>query len=754
MSEHRPHAAGQQPEVTPRGGLPAAAESLSIRSGVAGLRHARVVLLESYWAPLWPTIEYDPARMVERLGELGADTLRFGTIGYWAHFPTPHLRLHPELERSGRDLLAETVTHCHAAGIRVVAYLPVGHWLPPWQVEGHPDWLARDPEGRAIPHQFLGTLGLPELRHVCTSGSYRTAIREIVAAVASAYRVDALYFDGPFGDQYGRICHCDACREQFRVATGHDLPPWRSAADADPQRDLFWELLAWRNADGVAFLRELAQAVAGAGRLPILINRPSLAHSGLRNRFDPLILAVDGNLVEAGRDYRDKIAVSLLTASLDRPAWNYIGNYGPYPRIFEQRRDTLLEGFATIAAGGTPAIASGNRLYYDRAGDGDVRELFDFVARAAGAGGPLEGLLVAPFAALPYVQTTAERAPGGAGAYNAAYHALFHTLLDGQVQVCPVPESLLEDGAALRRYPVLLLPAATCLSDRQLATVRAYVAAGGGLLTTHEASLYDEYGRARGDFGLADLLGVHYAGTEAAIFDTYVRILEPWPVVLGSELPAGTLLPQPVRTRVRLAGAAGEATPLVVAESMVGAVVEGPGVVVRRFGQGRVCYLVSDLPCLYHRERERQHFFHHLPAVRRATAALVTWLSGATVPFSIRAAPTGGGPAPPVEGIVGVLMTKPGLHVLHVLDYRGPRYEAPHAVVESGAGPLDLLVQMRLPPDAQVRSVVELRSGRRLAAVRSAGSTGSVAAAASPSTTITVPAVDGYAAVAVSYSHA
>ena len=64
----------------------------------------------------------------------------------------------------------------------------------------------------------------------------------------------------------------------------------------------------------------------------------------------------------------------------------------------------------------------------------------------------------------------------------------------------------------LNQYRVVILANTTCLSDRLVKTLRAYVASGGGLMATYESSLYDERGKARSDFALADLFGALYAG--------------------------------------------------------------------------------------------------------------------------------------------------------------------------------------------------------------------------------------------------
>jgi hypothetical protein len=47
------------------------------------------------------------------------------------------------------------------------------------------------------------------------------------------------------------------------------------------------------------------------------------------------------------------------------------------------------------------------------------------------------------------------------------------------------------------------------MSDAQVASVRRFVAGGGGLVATGESSLFNEFGDPRPDFALADLFGAH-----------------------------------------------------------------------------------------------------------------------------------------------------------------------------------------------------------------------------------------------------
>lgn len=66
----------------------------------------------------------------------------------------------------------------------------------------------------------------------------------------------------------------------------------------------------------------------------------------------------------------------------------------------------------------------------------------------------------------------------------------------------------------LAQYRALVLPDARVLTDPEIGLLRAWVRAGGTLITVGPSTLADEWGRPRADFALADVFGVRYAGDE------------------------------------------------------------------------------------------------------------------------------------------------------------------------------------------------------------------------------------------------
>jgi len=100
----------------------------------------------------------------------------------------------------------------------------------------------------------------------------------------------------------------------------------------------------------------------------------------------------------------------------------------------------------------------------------------------------------------------------------------YQALVESRVPFDMVHDRLLDPGS-LARFKTLILPNIAALSDRQCEQLRAFVARGGNLIATYETSLYDETGKQRSNFGLADLFSVDWTGkTDARMLNSYIRL--------------------------------------------------------------------------------------------------------------------------------------------------------------------------------------------------------------------------------------
>jgi hypothetical protein len=95
--------------------------------------------------------------------------------------------------------------------------------------------------------------------------------------------------------------------------------------------------------------------------------------------------------------------------------------------------------------------------------------------------------------------------------YGTYIRGIERVLLENHIQYGFIPDSELS-AERLNGVKVLLLPNTAYISDRHIAIIRDYVKNGGSLVASRLTSLYDENGNARRDFGMADILGVHYTG--------------------------------------------------------------------------------------------------------------------------------------------------------------------------------------------------------------------------------------------------
>jgi len=244
---------------------------------------------------------------------------------------------------------------------------------------------------------------------------------------------------------------------------------------------------------------------------------------------------------------------------------------------------------------------------------------------------------------------------------------------------------------------VVVLPNLAAMSDGQCAGVRRFIDSGGGLVATGETSLYDEEGRRRGDFGIADLLErTRPASTTVPSPAPLPRPWSNWEATptcdrhgrrsaAGARRIRGHRRPA-FRRRVEVVRAEPDAlVPLTFVPDSPQSPPENvwmreprtaiPGLVLPRAAdRGRVAYLPADLDRCFGRDR--------IPDHGRLVASLVLWTSRRPMPVSVE------GP-----GLLDVhLYRQPGRLVLHVVNLTNPAAFRPYATELHPVGPLRVRV--------------------------------------------------------------
>jgi hypothetical protein len=474
------------------------------------MRWAQLVLVEN------DPGQFDPPFWLDYFRRVHADAACLSAGGIVAYYPTA-IPLHYRSAWLGdRDPFGELVQGCRGMGMAVIARTDP-HATRDDLARAHPDWIATDADGAPRRHWAN-----PELWITCALGPYNfefmTAVhREIV----TRYDVDGI-FTNRWANQTD--CYCEHCRRSFRTASGLELPRTTDATDPGRRAWLAWrkarltELWAHWDAD----IRQVRPAACFIPNGP-----PDLATAAV---MQPPIQFADHQARRGltppwsnGRRAKEYHAV------MDgRPVGGIFSVGVEEPHRWKDSVQSEAEIRLWVADG----TANGMRPWFakfagvlrDRRWLPVVERIYDWHFRHERYLRNTASL--ASVALLLSEQTQALHAPGPERPVGDHVAGLYHALVEARVPFDLVHETLLTP-ARLDRYALVVLANAAALSDAQCEALRAYVTRGGGLVATFESSRYDEHGRRRPDFGLADLFGVRDSGrTEGPMKNAYLTLRE------------------------------------------------------------------------------------------------------------------------------------------------------------------------------------------------------------------------------------
>ena len=506
--------------LVPGGGAHAQAPPVPLPAPVIGARPPAPAWCDKpmRWAQL-VLVENDPGQVdlgfwLDYFRRVKADAACLSAGGIVAYYPTDVPFHHRSAWLGGSDPFGALVRGCRALGMTVIARTDP-HATRDDLAGAHPDWIAVDADGKPRRHWAN-----PELWITCALGPYNfefmTAVhREIV----SRYDVDGI-FTNRWAHQ--SECFCEHCRRQFRAATGLDLP--RTTDPADPARRA---VVAWRKAR----LTELWT------RWDADIRQTRPAACFIPNGPPDLRIA---GLMQAPIQFADHQARRGLT-----PPWSNgrrakelhaVMQGRPVGGIFSvgveepHRWKDSVQSEAEIRLWVADATANGMRPWFakfagvlrDRRWLPVVERIYDWHHRHERYLRNTQSL--ARVALLLSEQTASGYFPGAARPLGDHVSGMYHALVEARVPFDMIHEAFLTPER-LDRYALVVLANAAALSDAQCAALRAYVERGGGLVATFESSRYDEHGRKRPDFGLADLFGARDAGgVEGPMKNAYLTL--------------------------------------------------------------------------------------------------------------------------------------------------------------------------------------------------------------------------------------
>jgi hypothetical protein len=475
------------------------------------------------WAQL-TLVEDDPGKFdlafwLDYFRRTHSDAVCLSGGGCVAYYPTQIPFHHRSRWLGDRDVLGELISGCRKLGLVVVRTDP--HATYDDAAAAHPDWIAVDAGGKPRRHWAS-----PEMWVTCGLGPYNFEfMTSVKQEIMSRYRVDGIFINRWDGSG---PCYCEHCINNFKAATGYDLPRTANPQDTGRRAYILWRqqrlLALWRlwdtevrkiNSDSCVIPNTGGGALSSLDMRQIGELAPMLVADRQARRGVTLPWANGKN----GKEYRAtmgrKPIVGLFSVGLEEPyRWKDSVQSDAEIRIW------TLDG---IANGMRPWFSKFSGVLHDPRWLKVVQDIFTWHKKA-------ERYLRhdTPLArvALVYSQQTAWFYGGARAEAKVEDHTLgwYQALIEARVQFEMVHDRLL-DLARVSQFKTLILPNIAALSDAQCGQLRAFVENGGSLIATYETSLYDEWGVRRKDFGLGDLFGVGWSGhIEGPMQNSYLRL--------------------------------------------------------------------------------------------------------------------------------------------------------------------------------------------------------------------------------------
>ena len=456
---------------------------------------------------------FDPDWWLDFFQRVRAGGACISAGGMCAFYPTEIPFHHRSQWLGDKDTFGYLVEGCRKLNMAVIARVDP-HCIWDDAAQAHPEWVAVDASGQKVRHMVVQDRWLS-----CGLGPCNTQFMpQVVAEIVGRYGVDAIFANRWAGHI---VCYCDSCKAEFQRATGleaplsRDAPAWPAFERWRGER-LFevWDI--WDAAvqkvkpDAWCLMNQGNVHNAEMTRIGERAAMVAADRQGRKGATIPPWLA-GWNAMVFRSVMGDKPVAGITSVAID----DDVHRWKDSVQSAAELRVWTLE---CIAHGMRPWFVKFSGTTYDRRWIPVVEQLYDWHAKHERFLTDRRNLARVGIVWSPQTSSTVgnERA-------EASQFGIAHALIEARIPFEMVYEQLL-DREHVKRFKLLILPNIAAFSDAQCEQLRQFVQRGGSLLATFETSLYDETGKKRDDFALADLFGVRFQGTtEPFVKNSYIR---------------------------------------------------------------------------------------------------------------------------------------------------------------------------------------------------------------------------------------
>ena len=457
---------------------------------------------------------YDPAFWLDFFKKIRAQGALLSAGGIVAFYPTAIPLHHRSDWLNNKDVLGELVKGCRKMNMSVILRTDP-HAARQNMVDAHPDYIHVSADGEKRRHWAN-----PDLWVTCALGPYNFEfMTEVLREITTRYKPDGIFSNRWAG--HG-VCYCEHCTKNFKAFSGLDLPGTSERLDPTYRKWAQWRMerlkelwFHWdatiRKIDsGSRFIPNGFPDRLLTGKHADLFFADQQARSGV---IPPWSNAKGAKKLRATMGMKPLVGIFSVGVE-EEYRWKDSVQTEAETRIW------VAEG---TAAGMKPCFVKFSAVLYDKRWLKTIDNIYQTHYKA---GRYLKNTAPIARVGIVYSENTERNYGGKPWQRNIGDHenGMYHALVESSMPFEMVNDKLLDENS-LMPFKLLILPNIAALSDQQCGQLRSFVARGGSLVATYETSLYDEEGKQRSNFGLADVFGVNYDNeVEGPLQNSYLRL--------------------------------------------------------------------------------------------------------------------------------------------------------------------------------------------------------------------------------------